>query len=289
MKILARSEYPDDFIYHRTGSPIYRKYLHGCWLRTFDIEHPPQFAWIKRVFGNWFTVIKYERTDIEPNPEYLKKLLGVKHAFVVWIPYTKLNPDGWKRLWFSDHFEETGYTKLEYNEEEKKTAPNPAYLTSWNDRARRARKRFLSSWATVREVSPEEFIETFRATKVRGPHKAGSIVYYKKLTAIDSSKVRQWMVYDLSGKPISGLAVHDFADHSVHLVAFTDRSAYDCQAWTGLIDIWFSDSLEKGFKYLSFDHLRNRNGPKDQEWYTKFKESFLTARLSFREVYFKFF
>lgn len=110
------------------------------------------------------------------------------------------------------------------------------------------------------------------------------------MVGIDASSVRQWVSYDPSGKIIGGLAVHDFlGNHSVHLVAFSDTKAHDYQAGTGLIDRWFSDSYDKGYKYLSFDHLRNNNGPRDQKGYTAFKENFLTAHLSFREAYFRFF
>jgi hypothetical protein len=107
---------------------------------------------------------------------------------------------------------------------------------------------------------------------------------------LDASKIRQWVAYDPSGKIIAGLAVHDFAEnHSVHLVAFSDRKGYEYQPGTGLIDEWFRDSSERGLKYLSFDQLRNRNGPSDQKGYTAFKENFLTARLSFLDAYFRFF
>ena len=110
------------------------------------------------------------------------------------------------------------------------------------------------------------------------------------MISIDSTKVRQWLAYDPNGKVISGLAVHDFlSNHSVHLVAFSDQKSYEFQAGTGLIDIWFADSSLRGYKYLSFDHLRNQSGPRDQKGYTAFKENFLTACLSFREAYFRFF
>jgi hypothetical protein len=49
-----KKDYPTDFYYHRTASPTYRKYLEGCGLSTFDFEHPPQFAWRKKIFGNFF-------------------------------------------------------------------------------------------------------------------------------------------------------------------------------------------------------------------------------------------
>lgn len=297
MTSIPKDQYPKDFYYHRTASPTYRAYLETCRLTTFDIAHPPQYAWKKKIFGNWFWVIKNERIAYEPNIEELKKATGFKHAFVVWIPYgLSVIPKSWRRLWFTDHFEETGYAKLAYSGEgdtihkNLPKLPTPVYLASWNDRSRRARKKFLASGATVKLVSSEEFIIWFRTTKVKHWHKSAYISYYNRMVSLDASKIRQWLAYDSSGKVIWGLAVHDFlGDHSVHLVAFTDQKSYDLQAGTGLMDIWFSDSYGKGYRYLSFDHLRNKNGPRDQRGYTAFKENFITAQLSFKEAYFRFF
>lgn len=110
------------------------------------------------------------------------------------------------------------------------------------------------------------------------------------MTSLDAKSVRQWIAYNPAGIPIGGLAVHDYLDtHSVHMVAFTDPRYYEFQAGTGLMYEWFDDSYKTGKKYLSLDHLRNTNGPKDQKGYTAFKENFLSARLSFREAYFRFF
>lgn len=112
MQSLPKTEYPKDFFYHRTGADTYRSYLKLCGLTTFDLPTSPQFAWVKRVFGGWFAIIKYERTDCEPDPKWLKKHLGIRHGFVAWIPYSKEKPKGWRRLLLTDHFEETGYTVL---------------------------------------------------------------------------------------------------------------------------------------------------------------------------------
>lgn len=302
MNTLPKDQYPKDFYYHRTASATYRAYLESCGLVTFDIANPPQYAWKKKIFGNWFWVIKNERIANEPDIEQLKKATGFKHAFVVWIPYGSVDISSpWRRLWLTDHFEETGYAKLLYPPKELagksdttnkslQKLPTPAYLASWNDRSRRARKKFLASGATVKAVTPEEFAHGFRTTKVKHWYKSAYISYYNRMVSLDASKVRQWLAYDTTGHVVGGLAVHDFlTDHSVHLVAFTEQKSYDLQAGTGLMDIWFADSYERGFVYLSFDHLRNKNGPRDQRGYTAFKENFITAQLSFKEAYFRFF
>jgi hypothetical protein len=75
----------------------------------------------------------------------------------------------------------------------------------------------------------------------------------------------------------------------VHFVSFTGKASYDIQGGTALVDTWFRESLDMGIKYLTFDQLRNSNGPGDQKWYTAFKENFIEYRLSFPKAYFKIF
>jgi hypothetical protein len=113
---LEKHQYPKDFYYHRTASETYRKYLHTCHLTTFDIGNAPQYAWKKRIFGDFFGIVKYERIDVEPDIDYIKKVTGLEHAFVIWIPYSRLREEiskSWRRLWLTDHFEETGYAFFE--------------------------------------------------------------------------------------------------------------------------------------------------------------------------------
>ena len=278
---LPPDQYPQDFYYHRTGSTSYRKYLEMYSLVTFDIGNPPQYAWKKNLFGKLVVIVKYERTDIEPDIGYIRETMSVKHGMVVWIPYSKTDiPAGWRRLYMTDHYQETGYTILD----------SENYTKKWNDRARRTNKKFLASGGTVRAVTREEYIEGFRATKVKHWYKSDYISYYKKITSIAPDAIRQWLCYNREGKAVAGLAVHDYnSDHSVHLSAFTGRDAYEIQWGTGLIDAWFRDSLTRGIKYLSFDQLRQKYWPNDQKGYTEFKENFIEYRLSFPKAYFKFF
>jgi hypothetical protein len=281
MKQLTPPEYPRDFFYHRTGSSVYRKYLETCHLTTFDIGNPPQYAWKKKIFGNDVVVVKYERTDVEPDIDMIRETLGVKHGMISWIPYSLTEkPEGWRRLYLTDHYQETGYSLLE----------DADYPKKWNERARRARKKFLTSGWVVKAVTHDEYVTAFRATKVKHWYKSDYISYYKKITSIAPESIRQWICYDPSGKAVAGLAVHDYnGDHSVHLSAFTGKDAYPIQWGTGLIDEWYRSSLDMGIKYLSFDQLRQRWWPSEQRWYTEFKKNFIDFGLSFPKAYFKFF
>ncbi len=283
MKHLAPSEYPKDFYYHRTSAEIYKPYLESCGpITTIPSSRPHEYAWKKKLFGGVY-VARFERTDVEPDIEALKTS-GVKHAMVTWIPYSRTDdiPKGWKRLYLTDHFQETSVNLLDEN-----------YKTKWNERSRRALKKFEKSEGEVRVVDAETFIDAFENTSVKHIHlkliKSDYIRNYKRIRKFAPEKVRQWLVYR-DGKPVAGLACLDYlGNHSAHFVAFTGRESYDIQWGTGLIDAWFADSLAKWIKYITFDQLRNPHGPKDQKWYTEFKENFIEYRLSFPKAYFKVF
>ena len=58
---------------------------------------------------------------------------------VTWIPYSRTDiPPGWRRLWLTDHFQETSINHLDEN-----------YRAKWNDRAKRALKKYEKSGAKV--------------------------------------------------------------------------------------------------------------------------------------------
>lgn len=161
---------------------------------------------------------RFERTDYEPNIEELKKH-GMKHGIVTWIPYSRTEiPRGWRTMWLTDHFQETGMVEL-----------TPDYKKKWNERARRALKKFEKSGATVEAVDAESFVAAFKKTRVKHWYKNDYISNYKRIRAFAPDKVRQWMVFH-EGEPVAGLAVIDYiGNHSVHFVAFTSKKAYDIQ------------------------------------------------------------
>jgi hypothetical protein len=139
---------------------------------------------------------------------------------VTWIPYSETQiSDTWRRLYLTDHFQETSVNILDAD-----------YQKKWNDRARRALKKYQKSGAEVRNVSPEVFVDAFKKSKVKfWSFKNDYIRNYKRIQSFAPDKVRQWLVYH-DGKPVAGLACIDYIDnHSVHFVAFTSRDAYPIQ------------------------------------------------------------
>lgn len=123
-------------------------------------------------------------------------------------------------MWIRSHFTQTGFTTLD----------SPDYRKKWNERSRRAQKKFSASGAEIFEVSDFEFMEAFRSTPVRHLYKKDYIKYYRTMAAIAHGDIRSYVVRH-DGKTVAGLAVLDYAGNSsVHLVAFTAPEAKGIQA-----------------------------------------------------------
>nr|MDD3720755.1 hypothetical protein [Candidatus Gracilibacteria bacterium] len=277
MQLINRQEVPKDHIYYRTSSPIYKKYLESSKLKTIPVGEK-QFGWLKNVF-RVFNVAKFERIDEEPNIEQLKKN-GFKHGFIIWIPYTRKEiPDGWKNLWINSYFTTTGFTIL--NDEN--------YFKKWKDRAKRARKKFLSNEnLIIKELNTNDFQKIYSESKISQPFKKSFMKYHKDASNLDDKgEIRNFVCF-LGDFPIAGLAVLDYnGNSSAHLVSFITKEGKQYQAGTGLIDYWFKSSLNKGIKYINFDHLRDKFMTGDQQGYTDFKENFMDYKVVFPDSYFK--
>lgn len=282
MQTIPRSEFPEDHTYYRTTSRVYNEYLRDhCHIHTIPLAGGTRFGWMKRLFGKYLQLVKFERVDIEPTKELLAPH-GFVRGFAIWIPFRRTDiPPGWRKLAIGTHFTRTGFTRIENHE----------YYKKWNERAKRARKKFLSHdprEIRIELVDRDTFSEAFKATKVKHMFKSDYIKYYQTMAGIDPSTIRSYVCYR-GDTPISGLAVHDYSGNaSVHLVAFTSKEANPIQAGTGLIDRWFSDSVDRGIEYINFDHLRDSSMEKAQQGYTDFKLNFIENECYFKDSYFRF-
>ncbi len=240
---------------------------------------------MKRLFGKYMQLVKFERIDTEPTKELLAPY-GFTRGFVIWVPFRRTAiPVGWRKLVVGTHFTRTGYIEIDGSE----------YYKKWNERARRARKKFLSLISGenhedihIDMVDEETFVQAFQQVKVKHLYKSDYVRYYRAMKSLGGDSVRSYVCYQ-GQTPIAGLAVHDYSGNaSVHLVAFTGKEAKPFQAGTGLMDRWFQDSVDLGIKYINFDHLRDSSMETSQQGYTDFKLNFMENECYFRESYFRF-
>ena len=203
MPIISRSEFPEEHTYYRTTSPIYNQYLREhCHIHTIALENGTRFGWIKRIFGKYAQLAKFERIDIEPTKELLTSH-GFVRGVVIWIPFRRTEiPAGWRKLAIGTHFTRTGFTQIHDHEYHKK----------WHERSRRARKKFLSfpeSEIRIELVDKDTFVKAFQSVKVRHMFKSDYIRYYKAMMEFGEDSIRSYVCYH-KDTPVAGLAVHDY-------------------------------------------------------------------------------
>ena len=179
-KALQGTSVPSDFQYFRSISPVYRAYLEQCNIQTINVGE--QFGWIKDF--KIFQIVKFERTKLPPTRELLASS-GFKRGLVLWIP---AHVDEVKKPWREmmipgGHFTLTGIGRI-----------TTQYWMQWNERARRARKRFLEQdEVEIVEVTQQEFVTAFSATRVKHAFRSDYIRYFNKMCAIDESTVRSFL------------------------------------------------------------------------------------------------
>lgn len=277
MKICERNNLPQDHSYYRTTSPLYKKYLEKCWLKIHELKLN-RFWWIKNIFW-FFQIAKFERVDEEPNIEELKKN-WFKHWLIIWIPYSiTKKPNWWRKFWINSHLTTTWFTLIE----------NEFYYKKWKDRAKRARKKFLENKElNIKFVDTEAFQNIYKNVKISQPFKSAFVKYHMSISKFDIDNNIKNMVCYYNWKAIAWLSVINYNwNSSAHLVSFLTKEWKPLQAWTWLIDLWFKNSFENNLKYINFDHLRDKNMSRDQQWYTDFKENFIENKVFFNDSYFK--
>ncbi len=91
-----------------------------------------------------------------------------------------------------------------------------------------------------------------------------------------------------SGNEVLAGAVYlDFSPTSVYLIAFLEPRGKSYHLGTAIIDRWFRDSLEQGFTYLDFDHMRDIGDPSSYQGYTDFKSEFAEYEIAHENVWWK--
>lgn len=275
MITIPPTKIPSDFFQFRTTSPTYRSYLESLGLKIVSIGN--QFGWIRDIIPGKLQIAKFEKMDDEPSLDALRAA-GFVHGLIIWVPWRRTNiPHGWHRLLIPTHFKISGIAILDRDD----------YWTAWNERARRARKKFIAHTDTsIVRVDRHTFATEYRATKPTFMFRDSLVDYYETIHQLGPSTIRSWLCYE-HGEVVAGLAALDFGITSVHLSAFIRPRGKEIQAGTGLIDAWFADSRRRGMRYIDFDHFQESRLSWDQRGYSDFKKNFITHYFTIDGSYFK--
>ena len=286
MRQTGRHYIPADHLYFRSSYSGYGQYLQTQKLRLLSLWN--SFWWAKSVLWNFWGVVKFDRVDTEPEILDIKARSWLKHGLLIWIPWKKipeksrLKSGKWKYLYAATHFQHTGFWFIWEN-----------YWKNWNERAKRARKKFLEiqkeKKIEIRSVDTNTWKSAFLEAKIHIPLRADFARFYSDISACAGKDMENYLCYDWP--TILGWLTVLFYDttSSVHVLSFLPDVGKRYQVGTGLIDYWYQRAAEKWHKYISFDHLRDMKTAITQQGYTDFKMNFINVELELKESYFKLF
>ncbi|MEO5927485.1 MAG: hypothetical protein ABIO72_02165 [Patescibacteria group bacterium] len=204
--------------------------------------------------------------DTEPTLEY-----GRGRRIVFWQTLSRMDiPSGWHRPIYMPNFRKTGYAPVQTSGD---------YWRQWTAHAQRHRKRWLAAPdAEITETDLETFAAAYRHGTVSRMLKGLFVWMLRRKAEAHGKLMHYWLATAPDGKAIAGLVVLDIpeARTSVHLIAFYTKEAKHSSVNYGLIDHWFQDAIQKGWRYLDFDVFRGPTDPRDWEGFSRFKRQFGT-------------
>jgi len=273
MHTITLSQLPSDYFYFRAHGWVYQQYVEKG--KTFTtIPSGDEFWWMRTIWKWHITVANFERTRIEPTAELLRAH-GFAHGLVMRTPATDEKPKHW--WWIRlpyPWFYLDGVTVLQPNYQQKRSS-----------RARRAQKKYLTHGLSIQTVDRVLFEKEYKQADTTTPYKSSFIKCFHNLTGVDETAFRNFLCYK-NNQVVAGMSVFDYSPtSSVHFVAFISPEGKELQAGTGLIDYRFQTSLDKGIKYLSFDHLKDPTMGRSHIWYTEFKENFIDFKIAYKRTY----
>lgn len=206
-------------------------------------------------------------SDTEPHIEQMK---GAR--IIYWQTLTRMDvPTGWRRARTMHSFQKTGYAPVG-------TLEN--YWAEWSSHALRHRKKWLAHPdAEIREVPVDEFAIAYeRGGTLDWMTKRMFVWMLKRKAEAHGELLHCLLAVTPGGEAIAGLAVLDIpeAKTALHVIAFYTKAARHSSVNYGLVDYWFKDAIQKGWKYLDFDVFRGPTESRAWEGYSRFKGQFGT-------------
>lgn len=270
--VFIKKEIPDDY-YDMHQSEPYAKSLKG---NSLIVLGKPRKYYFIRHLPFKTCVITAMHTDIPPDIEIIKKETGLKHGLIIWSPWKKSFANKpWRKLMLSPiHAKGNGLAYVDVN-----------YYDRWSQTARRDFKRFKKGGVEIKSVNREQFIDSLMKSSQKNSIK---LMFKSMLDRLAGANIHYWIA-EKDNEVISGLAVMDYDNISVHLCAFTSKGEAGTNAGTGLIDHWYKYAIKKGLNYLNFGHIRQPRESHSWQGFSDFKRKFIDTEIIIRNQYFRFF
>lgn len=197
------------------------------------------------------------------------KLEPVSPRLAIWQPITRTDAaPGWRRSWIQMNARLTGFTDLE-------SAPD--IHTTWSSQA----QRHLKDWKKqneyhIVEPSLEDFLAAYRRAPMQSSLKRLFEKILREKITRHGSHVR-WFGVRRGTSPLeAGFATLDVPEsqQSIHLISFILPSVKASGAGAGMIDYWFTQSKQRGLRFMDFDLFYAPGDPKSWQGFSQFKKQF---------------
>lgn len=288
MKILDRSNLPEDYHYYRSHSEGYFHWVSKYfWSNYAIVKEKEGYAFIKHFLGWFFSIATFEKVDIIPTPELLEKY-GMKRWLVYWAGWSQVRPS-------VPRFLRVPYPILRSYLHSTRSAfsilDTPEYWKKWSSNARGHRNkllRMIDEWKIEIKTNAtlEEFLEVYESVKTPHPYKKYFIKRQRFLDKYSNANIRYYIAF-VDGVALAGAVFLDDLPTSTYLIAFQDVRGKSYHLGLAIIDRWFAESQELGYKYLDLDHMKDVFDPMSYSGYTKFKSEIADYELKWREVWVK--
>lgn len=203
--------------------------------------------------------------------------------FAQWQPLTRMDiPHGWQRSPLMPNYRKTGYAPIVSTED---------YWKTWSPHAQRHRKKWLAKPdAEIRVVDKTTFLEAYKHGTLDRLMKRMFAWMVERKAEAHTDLMHYWLAVTPEGKAIAGLAVLDIPETktALHVIAFHTKDSKHSSANYGLIDYWFHDAIQKGWKYLDFDVFQGPTDPRSWKGFTRFKGQFGTKFILYPNPLVKF-
>lgn len=291
MKTINRLFIPEDFIYYRTWSKVFYEYYKKYSKFLIEkINNWYEFIKIIKFFKFPIRFVVAEKTDIEPNKEFIKSI-GIKHWIIHWAPFRKIEkPKGWLKI-------PTFITKdiLHSSRSAFCVLDKSDYWNKWSPKARWHRRKILDlkeKW--ILKITKCEdlniFLNIYSTISIKDPNHKRLIKWCNRSFSdpIIKENLRVYVVY-INEKILAWAVFIDEWKTSEYFTSFYTEESKPYHLWIAIMDEWFSSSYEKWIKYLDLDHMQDYGQLSSYAGYTKFKESIADYDVYFHDMWVKFF
>ncbi len=210
-------------------------------------------------------------SDKEPDMEASKHGCLARNRIIMWHRLLRTDiPKGWhllsRRPWRVD-----GVIELRHDVD---------YTSTWNKNARRDlrlwREQFASTYV-IERVDLQEYSTAYKNSLVAKRINMDRLYQLERRFETEAKEhINLWVVRSPQGKIIAGTAIIYSPTYksSAHFSPFIVQEGRSVFAATALVDHWFAQTLQRGYRFAVSTNFWFPSQPKDWKGFSEFKSHF---------------